>query len=94
MGAMKKSTFTREYATLCETIAKLRTDAGLTQRQLAERLGVAHSWVAKVEAGERRLDVVEFCWLVAACGGQLTDAFGRFVRSASLDETRTKGRKR
>ena len=93
MGAMKKSTFTREYATLCETLAKLRQGAGLTQRQLAERLGVAHSWVAKVEAGERRLDVVEFCWLVAACGGRPTEAFGGFVRSASLDETRTKGRK-
>ena len=38
----------------------MREDAGLSQRALAERLGEHHSWVAKVEIGERRLDVVEF----------------------------------
>ena len=37
-----------------------REDAGLTMRQLAERLGVPHTFVAKVEQRERRLDVVEF----------------------------------
>lgn len=29
-------------------------------RDLAERLEVSHSFVGKVEQGERRLDVVEF----------------------------------
>ena len=33
---------------------------GLTMRDLAERLGVIHSWIGKVELGERRLDVVEY----------------------------------
>jgi len=32
----------------------------LTQTMLAERLGRPQSFVAKVERGERRLDVVEF----------------------------------
>jgi len=35
---------------------------------LAERLGVAHTWVAKVETGERRLDLIEFRWFCDACG--------------------------
>ena len=32
----------------------------MSQRALAERLGVVHSFVGKVETGDRRLDVFEF----------------------------------
>lgn len=46
----------------------LRTKAGLTQRQLAERLHRERSLVGRLELGERRLDVVEFFWLCRACG--------------------------
>ena len=45
-----------------------RKTAALTQRDVASRLNVPHSWVAKVESGERRIDVVEFCWFISACG--------------------------
>ena len=37
-----------------------RPAAGLTQAELAAKLGKPQSWVAKVEAGGRRLDLVEF----------------------------------
>lgn len=36
-----------------------RESAGLTQREAAARLGRSHSFVAKSEAGERRIDVIE-----------------------------------
>ena len=36
-----------------------RLDAGLTQQQLADKLGKPQSFVAKYEGGERRLDVIE-----------------------------------
>jgi transcriptional regulator with XRE-family HTH domain len=49
-------------------LAEMRQTAGLSQRALAERLRVPHSWVAKVESGERRVDLVEFCWICRACG--------------------------
>lgn len=35
-------------------------DLGLSQRALAERLDVVHSFVGKVETGDRRMDVFEF----------------------------------
>jgi transcriptional regulator with XRE-family HTH domain len=66
---MEKSTHTREYAALRAELRSAREKASLSQRALAARLKVPHSWVAKVEAGERRIDLVEFCWFVAACGG-------------------------
>jgi transcriptional regulator with XRE-family HTH domain len=37
-----------------------REQAGLTQRQLAEKLGKPHSFVHKSEIGERRIDPLEF----------------------------------
>ncbi len=49
-----------------ELLRKSREDAGLSQRAVAARLGVSPSWVAKVELGERRLDVVEFVRLTRA----------------------------
>jgi transcriptional regulator with XRE-family HTH domain len=65
---MKKSVHTAEYRVLRAQLRQARDAAGLSQRELAARLQVPHSWVAKVEAGERRLDFVEFCWFATACG--------------------------
>lgn len=36
-----------------------RTEAGMTQRQVAKALGKPPSYVAKIETGERRVDIIE-----------------------------------
>lgn len=52
---------------LIAELKRVRLDAKLTQATLAAKLGVAQSFVAKVEGAERRLDVIEFIrWLDAA----------------------------
>jgi hypothetical protein len=61
MGAMPGSLRTPDHEVLRRFLAEIRQGAGLTQRALAERLRVPHSWVATVESGERRVDLVEFC---------------------------------
>lgn len=65
---MRKSTFTGEYAALRARLTEIRSRAQLSQRQLADLLDVPHSWIAKVETGERRIDLVEFGWYCEACG--------------------------
>lgn len=56
-----------QHTALIEELRRVRQQAGLTQTVLAGKLGVAQSFVAKVEGAERRLDVVEFIsWLDAA----------------------------
>lgn len=57
---MEKTIHCDAYKVLREWLVQARNDKKLTQRQLAELLEVPHSWVAKVEQGERRLDVVEY----------------------------------
>lgn len=76
---MQKSIHTPEYGLFRSEIRAIREDAGLSQRELAERLDVAHSWVAKVEMGERRLDLIEFCRFVSACGVNPAAAFRRVL---------------
>jgi len=41
-------------------LAEVRTKAAVTQRELARRLDRAHSYVSRIEKGDRRLDVPEF----------------------------------
>jgi len=74
---MQKSVHTKEYKALRAELRAVREAAGLSQRDLATKLDVPHSWVAKVEAGERRIDIVEFSWLVAACGQEPNVVFGK-----------------
>lgn len=65
---MRKSTHSPEYAEVLKTLVSMRKEAGLTQRELAKKLGREQSFVWRIEKGERRLDVVEFHWVCTALG--------------------------
>ena len=53
------SVHTPDYQQFLKKLKMARKDAGLTQAEVAERLGRPQSFVAKCETGERRVDVVE-----------------------------------
>lgn len=57
---MKKSIHTDERASFVKRLKKARIDAGLTQAEVAEKLGCSQSWVSKVELGELRVEAI---WL-------------------------------
>lgn len=57
---MTKSVHTKSYSRFLGLLIETRKNAGLTQTEVAERLGRPQSFVSKYENGERRLDVVEF----------------------------------
>ena len=65
---MGKSVHTPEYDSLVNALRAARLAAGLSQMALCSRLALTHTWVAKVEGGERRIDVVELHRFCAACG--------------------------
>jgi transcriptional regulator with XRE-family HTH domain len=78
---MGKSVHTPEYSALRSELSQARRRAGLSQRQLAARLQVPHSWIAKVENGERRIDLIEFGWFVSACGADPRRVASRILAS-------------
>lgn len=54
------------YKAFRELLVSTREKAGLTQAQVARRLGKPQSYVSKSETGERRLDPVELVFLCRA----------------------------
>ena len=55
----KKSLFSPRYDEFLKLLKAAREDAGLSQRQAAEKMERTQSYVAKSETGERRVDVIE-----------------------------------
>lgn len=62
------SVYSNEYQSVINALKGARKQQGITQVQLAEVLGKPQSFIAKVESGERRLDVVEFVHLARFVG--------------------------
>lgn len=89
---MQKSVHTKEYKSLRVELRAVREKAGLSQRDLAAKLGVPHSWIAKVEAGERRIDVVELAWFISACGADAAVTTSDLIRRFGVGSTQ-KGRR-
>ena len=65
---MLKTIYSRQSQLLRERIVNARQNAGFTQRDLAARLGRERSFIARIELGERRVDLAEFYWICKACG--------------------------
>ena len=68
---MEKTIYTAEYAQLLQLLREIREQAGITQTDLAERLGHSQSFVTKFERGDRRLDVIQLRTICAALGTDL-----------------------
>ena len=65
---MEKTIYSLEYEGLRKWLVRERDKAGLTQREVAALLDTPHSLVAKIENGERRLDVIEYCRICYVIG--------------------------
>jgi transcriptional regulator with XRE-family HTH domain len=56
---MARSRSSPRYERLLALLTQLRTNAGLTQADVAKHLRRPQSFVSKYENGERRLDLIE-----------------------------------
>ncbi|MFS4438721.1 helix-turn-helix domain-containing protein [Paracoccaceae bacterium GXU_MW_L88] len=74
---MPKSLRSPLHTAMMHVLKEIRAEKGLTQRELAERLGRPYSYVAKIETGERRLDVPEFIEYMQISGNDPSDVIAR-----------------
>lgn len=65
---MARSLRTPGHLALMQVLTEARKEMRVTQQELADRLDRPQSYVAKVETGERRLDVIEFIEWTTAIG--------------------------
>lgn len=65
---VRKSIYTEQHKALITLLRELRIEAGLTQTELATRVGRDQTFVSKYESGERRLDLLELREICQAVG--------------------------
>src|SRR5436190_21603151 len=91
---MTDSMFRSAYGEVTKAVVAMRKRAGLTQRQLAAKIGRELSFVSRIEKGQRRLDLLEFNWVCRACGTdpveEATAIFQAFGRAGQSGPKRSK----
>lgn len=75
-----RSVGTAKYDALSALVGELRSEAGLTQEQVASRLGQHFTWISKIERGTRRMDVVEMCDIAEAMGIDPVEFLRRYLK--------------
>ena len=72
-------TKSRDHKLAGEALAAVRRRAGLTQQELAKRLKKPQSFVSAYEAGQRRIDLMEFMLIVEGLGADPKRTFADIV---------------
>ena len=70
---MDKTIFTEAHRELVRKLAKARAAAKLNQKQAGKKLGRSQSYISKMEAGQRRIDVIQLKELAAIYKKKLQD---------------------
>lgn len=77
---MANKTFDPRYEPLRQRLVELREKSGLTQVELAARLGKPQSYVSKYERGERRLDLIDLFEITSALEQEAVSLVADFHR--------------
>jgi transcriptional regulator with XRE-family HTH domain len=73
---LAKTLGSKRHKALIDLLIERREAAGMTQTQLADRLGEYQSFIAHLESGQRRVDVVKFLELAEVLGFDAGKALG------------------
>lgn len=69
-----------DYALFTRLLKQIRLEAGVTQIELAQRLGIEQSLISKAESQVRRLDVAELYNICLALNVPFTEFAARYER--------------
>ena len=71
MKNISKDVINNEEFDLICTYLKIRYESNLSQRELANRIGIAQSTIARMEKNMHSMSVGNFCKLLSALGYEL-----------------------
>jgi transcriptional regulator with XRE-family HTH domain len=77
VDSMSRTLHSSRHAALTDFLIKKRKSAGLTQAAVAKKLRRYQSFVATVEGGQRKIDVVELMAFAEAIGFDPREAIKR-----------------
>lgn len=81
---MPKTIFGGDHRHLVDVLIEARKTAGLTQTELAAKLGKDQTFISLIERSQRRVDVIEFIALAEALGEESIDLFSRVEKRTKL----------
>jgi len=81
-----KTIYMPRHLKLVELLALERKKAGLSQSELARKLNQYQSFIARIESGQRGIDVVEFLAICEAIGNVTPSSILREVQKAPAVE--------
>jgi len=76
---MSRTLRSRRHEALVAFLIDRREKAKLTQAELAKKLGRYQSFVARVESGQRRIDIIELLDLAEVIGFDPREALKRLI---------------
>lgn len=74
----------RDYHRLSQFLLQARLDAGMTQHELARKLGKAQSFVTKYETGARKIEILSFVKICRALGLNPSREMRRVLKTLSF----------
>lgn len=77
---MPKSIFTGAHRHLVDVLTEARKEEGVTQGDLAAKVGKDQTFISLIERSQRRVDVLEFVALARAMGTDPVELFEELVR--------------
>lgn len=83
-----KSIHNKAYQQLLSLLRSKRLDKGITQEELASRLGVGQGIVSKIETHERRLDLIELREICLALGISFPEFVKEFDNNLTKEENK------
>lgn len=54
-----KNIYSKDHQHIVKQLRQARVEAGLSQKDVAKRVGKSQSYVSKLESGQRRVDVIQ-----------------------------------
>ncbi|WP_058288112.1 helix-turn-helix domain-containing protein [Leisingera aquaemixtae] len=83
---MSNTIHSKGQEVLCQVLVEARKAAGLSQADLAKKLNCHQSMVARVESGQRRIDVVELIVIARAIGVETREILAVVEPNVLLDQ--------
>ena len=79
-----KTIYTPPYELVVAKLKQARVDAGLSQEDLADRIGRTQLWVSRTERGERRMDLLEWLEYLLGCGADIHAFLDAVIKNIHL----------
>ena len=79
-----KTIYAPPYELVVAKMRKARLASGLSQEDLADRLGRTQLWVSRTERGERRVDLLEWLEFMLGCEADIPAFLDEVVKKVRL----------